>query len=341
VNGHSTATPQFVQQFDEVPAFWQYLQGLSSDDLITELVQNELDALSTRTRIVFHPDKLICEGNGVPVDADGWERLAFIRGAGNKAPRKRDQLGVKNHGLKACFTIGDEIRIQSDSKRMIQTLYMLGAGAAPSPGAYKHPVHDATAPQRGCRVVVPYRTTRLRPSTGEVFDFGVPSQESLERLFRQAYIHVPERFIGALVPGVREAYTLEIAHHGMDNVIFRFSCSRLKGKRTKHYFRRKCEVSGDLPSKSSGVVLQEHCYRWAVRHPEDVGREIPAFYAAGKHRFFIEIAWKVTARGVPASQAGRKRYPIAYALDSDAALTGMGVHVSAPYVSDPQRHGAV
>lgn len=340
MNGHSTATPPFVQQFDEVPAFWLYLKGLSQDDLITELVLNELDALSTHTRIVFHPDKLLCEGNGVPVDADGWERLAFIRGAGDRAPRKRYQLGVKNHGLKACFTIGDEILIQSDGKRTIQTLYMHGAGAAPSPGAYRYPVPDATAPQRGCRVVVPYRTTRLRPGTGEVFDLDVPSQESLEGLFRKAYIHMPERFIGALVPGVREEYVLEIAHHGMGNVIFRFSCSRLKGKRTRLYFRRKCEVSGDLPSKSSGVVLQEHCYRWAVRHPEEVDREIPEFYAAGKNRFFVEIAWKVTVRGVLVSQAGRKRYPIAYALASDAALTGMGVHVSAPYVSDSQRHGA-
>jgi hypothetical protein len=340
VNGHSTATPQFVQQFDEVPAFWQYLQGLSPDDLITELIQNELDARSTHTRIVFHPDKLICEGNGVSVDADGWTRLAFIRGAGDRAPRKRYQLGVKNHGLKACFTIGDEIWIQSDGKRVIQTLYKNGAGAAPSPGAYEHPGPDVTAPQRGCRVVVPYRTTRLRPSNGEVFDFAVPSQESLERLFRQAYIHMPERFIGALVPGVREAYMLEISHYGMSNIIFRFSCSYLKGKRTKPYFRRKCEVSGDLPSESLGVMLQEHCYRWAVRHPEDVDREIPRFYAAGKQKFFIEIAWKVTARGVPVSQAGRRWYPITYALDSDAALMGMGVHVSAPYVSDPQRHGA-
>lgn len=340
MNGHSTATPQFVQHFDEVPAFWLYLKGLSQDDLITELVQNELDALSTHTRIVFHPDKLICEGNGVHVDTDGWTRLAFIRGAGDKAPRKRDQLGVKNHGLKACFTIGDEIWIQSDGKRTIQTLYMNGTSAAPSPGAYPHPVPDATAPQRGCRVVVPYRKTRLHPGTGEVFDFDVPSQESLEGLFRKAYIHMPERFIGALVPGVREEYVLEITHHGIGTVIFRFSCSHIKGKRTKPYFRRKCEVSGDLPSKSSGIVLQEHCYRWAVRHPEDIDREIPGFYAAGKNRFFIEIAWKVTVRGGPVSEAGRKRYPIAYALASDAALTGMGVHVSAPYVSDPQRHGA-
>jgi|RhiMetdeSRZDD1v2_1073273.scaffolds.fasta_scaffold21955_7 hypothetical protein len=340
MNGHATATPEFVQQFDEVPAFWQYLQGLSPDDLIIELVQNEFDALSTHTRIVFHPDKFICEGNGIPVDADGWTRLTFIRGAGDRAPRKCYQFGVKNHGLKACFTIGDEIQIQSDGKRMIQTLYRNGAGAAPSPGTYPYPVPDATAPKIGCRVVVPYRTTRLRPGTGEVFDFDVPSEESRERLFRQASVHMPERFIGALVPGVREAYTLEIAHHSMGTVIFRFSCSLLKGKRTKPYFRRKCEVSGDLPSRKSGVVLQEECHRWTVRHPEDVDREIPRFYEARNNRFFIEIAWQVTARGVPVSQAGRRRYPIAYALDNDAALTGMGVHISAPYVSDSQRHGA-
>ena len=34
----------FVQKFDAVPQFWQFLGGLRFDDLIIELIQNELDA---------------------------------------------------------------------------------------------------------------------------------------------------------------------------------------------------------------------------------------------------------------------------------------------------------
>ena len=34
----------FVQQFDSVPQFWQFIRGLRFDDLLVELIQNELDA---------------------------------------------------------------------------------------------------------------------------------------------------------------------------------------------------------------------------------------------------------------------------------------------------------
>ena len=138
---------KYIQQFDAVPQFWQYLQGLRSDDLIAELIQNELDEDTSHTSITFDADQLTCQGNGYPVDKDGWTRLSFIMGAGNLAPRKHQRIGVKNHGLKVCFTVGDDINVRSNGKFINQTLYKDGINRPPSPGAYAHPLPDETAPK--------------------------------------------------------------------------------------------------------------------------------------------------------------------------------------------------
>ena len=125
---------RFVQQFDSVPQFWQFIRGLRFEDLLVELIQNELDANASSTSISFMPDRLICQGDGDPVSEDGWRRLSFIAGAGDQVQAKRFRIGVKNHGLKACFRLGDEIILRSDGRKMIQTLYKDGYDSQPSPG---------------------------------------------------------------------------------------------------------------------------------------------------------------------------------------------------------------
>ena len=144
---------EYIQQFDSVPEFWQYLQGLRSDYLVTELIQNELDANASHTSIKFYADRMICQGDGDPVDEDGWKRLTFITGAGDLAPRKSQRIGIKNHGLKVCFTIGDDINVRSDRKMINQTLYKNGIDQPPSPATYSHPLPDGAAPDTGCTVL--------------------------------------------------------------------------------------------------------------------------------------------------------------------------------------------
>jgi hypothetical protein len=100
---NTKAEADFVTEADWVPAFWNFLAGLDRDDLIAELVQNDLDQAATRTVISFEQDRLICEGNGNPVDAEGWLRLRKLHGAGHTVPAKRGKIGVKNHGLKDRF----------------------------------------------------------------------------------------------------------------------------------------------------------------------------------------------------------------------------------------------
>lgn len=86
---------EFVTEADWIPTFWTFLLNLNPNDLIAELVQNDLDQDATRTVISFEQDRLVCEGNGSPVDSKGWRRLRTIQGAGHMVPAKHGKIGVK------------------------------------------------------------------------------------------------------------------------------------------------------------------------------------------------------------------------------------------------------
>lgn len=330
---------EYIQQFDSVPEFWQYLQGLRSDDLVAELIQNELDANASHTSIKFYADRMICQGGGDPVDEDGWKRLTFITGAGDRAPRKSQRIGIKNHGLKVCFTIGDDINVRSDRKMINQTLYKNGIDQAPSPATYSHPLPDEAAPDTGCSVEVPYRRKVLTVNLGEPFELPPLSAESIENLFLRACQEIPQRFIGALRPHVRPRYVIELSHHRLGAVCFEFSCGRQRSFRRFKLYNRNCRTSGnvsDLPDE-----LQESCCLSEVPLLEGSNREIPDFYSARKGFFLSEVAWKTQGHSRPVVTLGRRRYPITYGGTNQSARTGMGFHFSGPYISDLERHGAI
>ena len=52
--------PRYETRFDAVPEFWQFLNGLSPDDVVAELVQNDIDAKATNTRFSFGEHELVC-----------------------------------------------------------------------------------------------------------------------------------------------------------------------------------------------------------------------------------------------------------------------------------------
>ena len=193
-------TSNYVQTFDSVPQFWQFLKGLRTDDLIVELIQNDLDANAKHTSISFELDRLVCQGDGEPVEEQGWERLSYVMGAGDQVESKQFRIGVKNHGLKACFCLGDDLVLRSDGLRMVQTLYMDGPNFHPSPGTLPRPEADESAPSVGCSVEVPYRTKRLQVSKGEPFEFEPPDAKFADRLFLEACQSLPVRLMGVVCP---------------------------------------------------------------------------------------------------------------------------------------------
>ena len=336
------STENFVQQFDVVSQFWQFLRGLSSNDLIIELIQNELDAKASHTSIEFYSNHLVCQGNGEPVTESGWRRLAYVMGAGDQVESKQFSIGVKNHGLKACFRLGDEVILRSDGHRMTQTLYKDGRSEYPSPGTLQNPVPDEEAPLTGCSVEIPFRTRKLVVSKGEPFELMPTEDAFLERLFQDACEQLPRRLLGIVRPGIRDQYTLSLSHHALGSAEFHWRAKRgdVKGKGGRRYtlFSRECNTFSTVPDVPSETIHEQAC-TFRVPFPPETSREIPDFFAQDKMSFLAEIAWLTDKRLNPKATKGIRRYPIGYDLGSESALTGAGVHFSGPYRSDAERHG--
>ena len=244
---------RFVTEFDAIPGFWNYLVGLDRTDLIAELIQNDLDQGATCTVISFERTCLVCDGNGKPVEPEGWQRLRKILGAGDEVPTKRRRFGVKNHGLKTAFAIGDEIRLMSAGRSIVQTLYAKGRNMPPHPGASEHPMEDRQAPADGCRVIVWYRDTDLVPTQGEAIKLDAVSVEVIDVLFRSACKSLPEQFAGIVSPEITPRYEIVLQHWRLGEVRFLFSCTRPRkiGKRIE-LFRRRCTVSGNVLCTAGG-----------------------------------------------------------------------------------------
>ncbi len=330
------ARNQYVTEFDAIPGFWNFLLGLDPEDLIAELIQNDLDQGATRTTITFNETCLVCEGNGEPVSPDGWKRLRTILGAGDKVPAKRSKFGVKNHGLKAAFTIGDEIRLMSNGQAIVQTLYANGRNEPPHPGASGQPTRDPEAPTNGCRVVVQYRDADLEPDQGEAIKLDVVSAGEFERLFKAACASVPEQFAGIVSPEITPRYEIVLRHWKLGDAQFSFSCTRpRKVRKRMEVFQRRCTVSGThspLPD-----TLREQAVRRLVPLEGVLKERVADFFRRGR-RFFIEVSWPIDAKGRPRTGTGRYRYPIGYPPNSPDARTGHSSHFNAPFASDNERH---
>ena len=326
----------FVTEADWIPSFWNFLLKLDRYDLIAELVQNDLDQDATRTSITFEEGHLVCEGNGKPVESDGWQRLRNIHGAGERVPAKRGKIGVKNHGLKTAFTIGDEIRLLSAGQAIIQTLHARGRGKDPYPGASAEPEPDSQAPIDGCRIIVKYRDADIEPREGEAIVLGAVSAEDIDELFESACASTAEQFAGVVSPEVAPRYEIVLRHWRLGEARFVFSCTRpRKVAKGIEVFRRRCTVNG-AASPPDGV--QEEAARRFLPLKGRLKQRVPDFFRRGK-LFFVEVSWPVNGRGQPRAGTGRFRYPIGYPLDSHEARTGYGVFFNAPIVSDTERHG--
>ena len=327
---------QFVTEFDAIPGFWNYLVGLDRADLIAELIQNDLDEGATSTIISFERTRLVCEGNGKPVEPEGWQRLRKILGAGDEVPAKRRRFGVKNHGLKTAFTIADEIRLMSDGKAIVQTLYAKGRDTPPHPGASKHPMQDRQAPATGCRVIAYYRNADLEPTQGEAIKLDAVGAEQIDALFHSACASLPGQFAGVVSPEVTPRYEIVLRHWRLGEARFLFSCTRpRKIVKRMELFQRRCTVSGTYSQLPE--ALREHAIRRLVPLKGVLKDRVAAFFCRGR-RFFIEVSWPIDAKGKPQIGVGKFRYPIGYPPNSHEARTGHGTYFNAPFASDKERH---
>ncbi len=332
----SVAERRFVTEADWIPGFWNYLLDLDRDDLVAELIQNDLDQDATRTVISFEEDRLVCEGNGKPVETEGWLRLRKIQGAGHSVPAKRGKIGVKNHGLKTAFTVGDELQVMSAGQSIIQTLYRDGRNKPPYPGASREPAVDEHAPTDGCRIIILYRRHNIEPQQGEATVLGAISQQDIDTLFLSACASTPKQFAGIVSPEVARRYEIVLRHWKLGEARFLFSCTPPR-KITKRIelFRRRCSVCGSLSDLPEGLV--EQAARRLVPLKGRLRQRIPDFFRRGRH-FYVEVSWSMDRFGKPKIGTGRYRYPIGFPQDSHEARTGHSAHFNAPIVCDNKRH---
>ena len=203
---------QFVTEADWIPSFWNFLLKLDRNDLIAELVQNDLDQVATRTVISFEEEHLVCEGNGNPVESDGWRRLRKIQGAGDRVPAKRGKIGVKNHGLKplsrsatrfGCFprdkqssrpsmpVDGARIRIREHQQNRNRIRRRLSTGAASSSDT-EMPISSRARARQSC--------------------LGRSARRTLTGCFESACASTPEQFAGVVSPEVAPRYEIVLRH---------------------------------------------------------------------------------------------------------------------------------
>lgn len=342
-----TVRPEFVLESDEAPEFWQFLHGMRGDDLLVELIVNDLDAKSPRTTIRFDAERLICAGEGQPIDQAGWNRLRKIRGAGGAVEAKKGLFGIKNHGLKACFTLGNDIVIRSAGKQVLQTLFTNGPNAPAYPSARIPPLDDPEAPPIGTSIEVPYRRTEFRTPQGETFTFSGSDDAQIEAKFLEAVATLPRRLLGIIRPRMIERYTLELHHWRLGQAILEFRCGRWRMSKGAMIFARHCKVTAS-PGIEATDVFERGLL--AAHDPQD-GAERPVFYQAASYRdakrkllfgtkgLVLEVAWATDKSGTPRYPDGRCRYPIAYPGADESGGTGNGFWFSAPFLSDTARHG--
>ncbi|HEY0312893.1 MAG TPA: hypothetical protein VGC56_10410 [Allosphingosinicella sp.] len=335
---------EYVLETDQAPEFWQFLAGLQGDDPLVELIVNDLDAKSPRTEIRFEPEGMICTGAGDPIDGDGWARLRKLKGAGHEVKAKVGLFGVKNHGLKACFTLGDSILVRSAGKQILQTLFRNGPAKPAFPGVRVPPRPDPVAPPTGTQIQVRYRRRAFVAPHGESLRFAAADDHAVRAIYEEAVRSLPKRLLGIVQPGVLEQYTLALSHHELGCRTFTFSCGRPRREGRLVTFFRECRELGPV---GDSLVEREQAVLsvWSPAGFETKPRFFQsASFAVGGKRLFakdgivLEVAWGTDRQGRLRNETGRLRYPVSYPEQAAEARTGMGFHYSGPFVSDTERY---
>jgi hypothetical protein len=305
----------------------EFLGELTLGDIIVELVQNELDGGSRRTEIEITDDALICTGDGEKIGPTGWERLSFVIGAGTLVEAKVDGIGVKNHGIRACFLLGDRIVVQSDKQRADLT----ARGQPDEPDAFFpaawDPEPDPMAPKRGVRVTVPMRTEPLAiPGRNPLMP---PTSGTLDELFNSAIEAAPDRFLCASTPGQPWRYEL-VFKRGKRTVSLTYT-ARSMGK--SGLYERICtRAIGNRDGREVARRLTSpFVYLLAERDTAKVPR---LFRDSGQ--VLGEICWRTNRDAWPMPGGGALRYPIAF--PTEHVQSCWGFDISGPFVAGRARH---
>ena len=325
--------PEYKGIVDVAGAVGQFLLNTSESDIIVELLQNELDARSSHTTLRVQDDRLVCEGNGRNIEAEGWKRLKFILAAGGKVAPKRGGIGAKNHGLRVAFWIGDTIHVQSGGKRTQLTTRSDPAKAKFDPGAWDETIADPMAPAAGTRISVLYRRQRLSAVGIEGLDLPVADATTAERLIADIAADAAERFIAVTHPVELPRYILDFVTQRSTLTRFIFRCRTIGQADGLVLFERTAERHDGAGRKR--LILREQGVWFSLKGLRE--KRHVSWPFRGSASAEGELSWEITAHGRPRPGKGALRYPIPYPATA-GALSRYGFHISAPFVSNQARH---
>ena len=294
--------------------------------ILRELVQNEYDAGGQELGVHFGSERLVITGNGDPIDAAGWERLRVMLGTGwvpnsdTYIESKKSSIGSKNFGLRSLFTVGDEIEVYSAGKWSALNWRR---------GAIYPPRETNDSPERGVRIEVPYRPTRVR-----ALEPFTPTRRSTWA--REISDSLAETLIKLAHPGRLQSLRQVILRtDDMPDVSW---TQRAREDRTSargiRVIRR--EALQESAGHRNRVVELE--YQAQVQIPESHReKDYPSYYRINRNRMRIGVSLRLFRGRPDATSPGLVYYP----LGTPLARTGNLVSLNAPFEMDNNRANIV
>ena len=310
----------------------QFVKSHDLIGMIAELIQNDFDAKSRRTKIHFQKDRLVVTGYGIKIDRKGWERLSYWLGVGQEY-EKKGGIGRKNFGLRSLFLISNTLVISSGGYK---TALDVERGARQE----KIKVTAIYQEDSPFRLEAEYRTESL----GKLSVF---TKEREEELFASLEKYLPS-FIQFLVCSKKqkicvlkggqillEPYEIEIVSDHLDKSII-YHVRMYEDTHIKGLLNRKIDqkVIENDKTKSDECRITEILL--PIEHFSNMSvNEIPDYYLSKDRKKVITgISFAVDKKGKnPLVAHGGLFYPIGM----KEQYTGLGFSLNAPFLLDMDR----
>lgn len=312
----------------------QFVKSHDPIGMIAELIQNDFDAKSRKTKIHFQEDRLVVSGYGTKINKKGWERLSYWLGVGQEF-EKKGGIGKKNFGLRSLFIVSNRLIISSGGYKTALDIER---------GARQKKIKETIIYQENFsfRLEAEYRTEplgKLSIFTKEQEEELLDSLEEYLPLFIQFLVCSRKQKLCATKNGqiLLSPYEVEIVSDRLSKSIIshvnmwedrhirgllnrKIDQKVIENDKTKSEERRIAEIL--LP------IEHEHLYNMPVA-------EIPNYYLSkDRKKVIIGISFAVDKKGRnPLFTNGKLFYPIGMREQ----YTGLGISLNAPFLLDMDR----
>ena len=310
----------------------QFVKSHDLIGMIAELIQNDFDAKSRKTKIHFQEDRLVVNGSGIEIDTKGWERLSYWLGVGQDLAKKGG-IGKKNFGLRSLFIIGNRLVISSGGYKTALDMEM---------GARQKRIKETTIYPDNFpfRLEVMYREEPF----GKLSIFSKEHEEDLFNSLTEYLIYFIQFLVCSKIQKLcttkngavlSSPYNIEIISDRLEKSIIT-NVKMWEDKHIKGLLNRKINhkviENGEINSKESRITEILH----PIEHLDNIPlNEIPNYYLSKNRKKVITgISFAVDKKGKnPLLTSGKLFYPIGMTEKS----TGLGFSLNGPFILDMDR----